>query len=263
MTDEHIKIYNKYSIDDKDYFHLQSKKLYQKYKKKYMNIKNIYQTGGSCIKPYLNFSDEHLLSIDKFKYVDFILQVSKKNNIDVGNSTFFDIGSGHGDITLGASFFFKKSIGFDINNNMLEISNQNLKRLKELRKDFDKNKVKFIKGGYYNNLEISADVILLKNSIHFANPDDINQIIKNLLKHLNQNGILIIDEPNVNFIFGNPELNKKGEFRKKKINQVLLIREKINQFISNNQENIKIIRNNHIYDKNNKKVRYLFIIKNK
>ena len=44
---------------------------------------------------------------------------------------------------------------------------------------------------------MSADVILLKNSIHFANPDDINQIIKNLLNHLNQNGIFIIDEPNV------------------------------------------------------------------
>ena len=28
---------------------------------------------------------------------------------------------------------------------MLEISNRNLKRLEELRKDFDKNKVKFIK----------------------------------------------------------------------------------------------------------------------
>ena len=66
MTDEYIK---------KNYF-----KLYQKYKKIYINIKNIYQTGGStnCIKPYLNFSDEHLLSIDKFKYVNFILHVSKK-----------------------------------------------------------------------------------------------------------------------------------------------------------------------------------------
>ena len=185
----------------------------------------------------------------------------QKNNIDVKNSTFFDIGSGHGDVTLGTSFF-SKSIGFDINNNMLEISNKNLKRLEELRKDFDKNKVKFVKGGYYNNLEMSADVILLKNSIHFANPDDINQIIKNLLNHLNQNGILIIDEPNIDSVFGNPELNKKGEFREKKINQVLLIREKINIFINNNQENIDIIRNDHIYDKN-KKLRYLFIIKNK
>ena len=199
---------------------------YYKYKSKYL----ILQNGGS--KPYLTITDDILGSVDTIKPIGMIKKILENNNINSTILTAIDIGCGHGNLTLGLSFYFKKVYGFDISKEMLKESNINKKRLIKLRSDFQPSNVEFKKGSFSDKLGITANVIILQNSIHYADSNDIENILLNLLNHLEKNGIIIIIEPDINSKFGLSELNKKGKARKKKLDKILAIKQKIHEFVN-------------------------------
>ena len=72
---------------------------------------------------------------------------------------------------------------------MLEKSEENKKRLAQLRDDFDPDKVTFGIGNFNTSLPIESlvNIILLNSTIHFAEFGTVGSIIDNLLDYLFEN----------------------------------------------------------------------------
>ena len=221
-------------------------KKYYKYKGKYIGLKNMLNKvggGKKDIEPYLTFSDEILKNLDKNILVQDILKISLKNKINPIDSSIIDMGSGHGNISIGLTFYFNKVIGIDSSSSMLEQAELNKNRLKILKSDeFKDKKITFIKNNFYNKLDIEpVNIIILSNSIHFAKLNTVKNVLDNLLNYLLKDGLIVIKEPWLNVIFGVPILNQENEFRKKKIEKIKKIRAEIDTFIENSS-NIKLIK---------------------
>ena len=226
---------------------------YYKYKEKYINLQNILnKVGGKMeknIKPYIIFSDKMLQKLDKNILVKKILRICAKNKINPINSSIIDMGSGHGDISLGLTYYFKKVIAIEPNVSMLEQAEMNKNRLKILQpKYFNEDKITFIQNNFYKALDIKpVNIIILSNSIHFAELNTVNNVLDNLLNYLLKDGLIIIKEPWTNAIFGAPILNEDNDFRKKKIEKIKNIREEIDTFIKKSP-NVKLIKSKNYKD---------------
>lgn len=219
---------------------------YYKYKEKYINLQNtLNKIGGgkNDIKPYLTFSDKILQRLDKNGLVKKILRICAKNKINPINSSIIDMGTGHGDISLGLTYYFKKVIAIDPSVSMLEQAEMNKNRLKILQpKKFNEDKITFIQNNFYKALDIEpVNIIILINSIHFAELNTVNNVLDNLLNYLLKGGLVIINEPWTNSIFGAPILNEDNDFRKKKIEKVKNIRAEIDTFIEKSSK-VKLIK---------------------
>ena len=65
------------------------------------------------------------------------------------------MGAGHGNISLGLTYYFKNVIAIEPSISMLEQAESNKKRLKKLQSDdFNENKVTFIQNNFYKALYI-------------------------------------------------------------------------------------------------------------
>jgi methylase of polypeptide subunit release factors len=209
---------------------------YYKYKQKYIDFQNILNKiggGKKEMKPYLTFSDKMLQKLDKNGLIERILRICAKNKINPTDSSIIDMGSGHGDISLGLTFYFDKVIGIEPSVSMLEQAELNKNRLKMLKSDdFNEDKITFIQNNFYKALDIEpVNIIILINSIHFAKLNTVNNILDNLLNYLLKDGLIIIKEPWINTIFGDPILNQDNNFRKEELEILKNIREEINTFI--------------------------------
>ena len=225
---------------------------YYKYKKKYIYLQNILIKDGGGKKdivPYLTFSDKILQKLDKNILVKKILKICAKNKINPSNSSIMDMGSGHGNISLGLTYYFNKVIGIDPSNSMLEQAELYKNRLKFLQpKYFNEDKITFIQNNFYKALDIKpVNIIILSNSIHFAELNTVNNVLDNLLNYLVKGGLVIISEPWTNAIFGAPILNEDNDFRKKKIEKIKNIREEIDTFIEKST-NVKLIKSKNYKD---------------
>jgi hypothetical protein len=225
---------------------------YYKYKQKYINLQNtLNKMGGGKkdIKPYLTFSDKILQKLDKNILVKKILRICAKNKINPSNSSIMDMGSGYGNISLGLTYYFNKVIGIDPSNSMLEQAELYKNRLKFLQpKYFNEDKITFIQNNFYKALDIKpVNIIILSNSIHFAELNTINNVLDNLLNYLVKWGLIIISEPWTNAIFGAPILNEDNDFRKKKIEKIKNIREEIDTFIEKSSK-VKLIKSKNYKD---------------
>lgn len=240
------------------------KSLYYKYKKKYLEAKtNILNGGAETVKPYNKISDEYLLNIDKIILAKRVLAVCNKHNINPLESSLIDIGSGHGDHSLSLSFYFNIVYGFDISPDMLAESEKNKEKLKEIRDDFNPDKVIFNIGSFYDVLPITkpADVILLNNSIHYADENSVKIILNNLLEHLKKDGIIIILEPGEDGKFGDQRLNQTGELRDKKLKKINDIRSEIKQYLEDSTQKVKTSFFNQLTDKDGKIRMFMIVIK--
>ena len=163
----------------------------------------------------------------------------KINPID---SSIIDMGSGHGDISLGLTFYFDKVIGIEPNNSMLEQAEMNKNRLKILQpKKFNEDKITFIQNNFYNKLDIEqVNIIILSNSINFAKLNTINYVLNNLLNYLLKDGLIIIKEPWLNANLA-PIFNEDNDYRKEKIEKIKNIREEIDTFIEKSDK-VKLIK---------------------
>jgi SAM-dependent methyltransferase len=194
---------------------------YYKYKEKYINLQNILnKVGGKMeknIKPYIIFSDKMLQKLDKNVLVEKILRICANNKINPINSSIIDMGSGHGDISLGLTFYFDKVIGIEPSVSMLEQAELNKNRLKILKpKKFNEDKITFIQNNFYKALDIEpVNIIILINSIHFAKLNTVNNVLDNLLNYLLKDGLIIIKEPWINGL-NSLKLNKDNDLKKKK-----------------------------------------------
>ena len=169
------------------------------------------------------------------------------------------MGSGHGNISLGLTFYFTKVIGIDPNKLMLEQAELNKDRLKILHQNFKEDQITFIKNNFYNKLDIEpVNIILLSNSIHFAELNTVNIVLDNLLNYLVKDGLIIIKEPWLNAIFGKSILNQENDFRKENIERIKKIRAEINTFIENSNK-VELIESKDFKDKSN----YLIIMRKK
>ena len=231
---------------------------YYKYKEKYNNLKNILNKVGGEMKPYIWFPDIFLQKLDMNKLVKNILKICKKNKINPIKSSILDMGSGHGDISLGLTFYFNKVIGIDPSDLMLKRAEINKNRLKILKPDdFDEDKLTFMKNNFYNKLDIDpVNVIILSNSISYADFNTVNNVLDNLLNYLVKDGLIIIKDPWINSVFGNSKLNEDTEFKKEKIERIKKIRVEIDTFIKNSDK-VKLIESKEFKNKSS----YLIIIK--
>jgi hypothetical protein len=200
------------------------------------------------IKPYIIFSDIMLQKLDKNGLVQKILRICAKNKINPINSSIIDMGSGHGDISLGLTFYFDKVIGIEPSVLMLEQAELYKNKLKILKpKKFNEDKIIFIQNNFYKTLDIEpVNIILLSNSIHFAKLNTVNNILDNLLNYLVKDGLIIIKEPWTNTIY-TPILNEDNDFRKEKIEKVKNIREEIDTFIEKSNK-VKLIKSKNYED---------------
>ena len=219
---------------------------YYKYKEKYINLQNILnKVGGKMeknIKPYIIFSDKILQKLDKNGLVEKILRICAKNKINPTDSSILDMGSGHGDISLGLTFYFDKVIGIEPSVSMLEQAELNKNRLKMLKSDdFNEDKITFIQNNFYKALDIEpVNIIILINSIHFAKLNTVNNVLDNLLNYLLKDGLIIIKEPWINGL-NSLKLNEDNDFRKRKIEKIKNIREEIDTFIEKSDK-VKLIK---------------------
>jgi hypothetical protein len=69
-------------------------------------------------------------------------------------------------------------------------------------------------------------------------------------------GLIIIKDPWINAVFGNPKLNEDTDFRKEKIERIKKIRVEIDTFIENSDK-VKLIESKEIKNKSS----YLIILK--
>ena len=225
---------------------------YYKYKQKYIDFQNILNKiggGKKEMKPYLTFSDKMLQKLDKNGLIERILRICAKNKINPTDSSIIDMGSGHGDISLGLTFYFDKVIGIEPSVSMLEQAELNKNRLKMLKSDdFNEDKITFIQNNFYKALDIEpVNIIILINSIHFAKLNTVNNILDNLLNYLLKDGLIIIKEPWINTIFGDPILNQDNNFRKEELEILKNIREEINTFIEKSSK-VKLIKSKNYED---------------
>lgn len=258
---------------------------YLKYKKKYLHLQNnIHQLNGggkrylknmigsaslseskpnTGLKPYLTFTDEYLLEIDENLISKQITNVAIKHNINPPESTIIDLGCGHGDSSLALSFHFNQVYGFDISENMLEKSEENKKRLEILRDDFVPDKVAFGIGNFNTALPIESpvNIILLNNTIHFAEFGTVGSIIDNLLDYLFENGLIIILEPSIDSKFGNPKLNIPGPERDMKMDKVNQIRLELSEYLNVSNNKFETVFFNDLVRNDGKKIKYMAVIK--
>jgi len=247
------------------------KSLYYKYKKKYLDAKKEYNMKGGAnskvVKPYNNIrlfaSQMYLQNIDKIIVTKRVLAVCEKNNINPSESSIIDVGSGHGDKSLSLSFYFNKVYGFDISPDMLEDSEKNKKRLKEIRNDFNPDKVIFNMGSFYEKLSIEepVNVILLSNSIHYVEENNVKIILDNLLEHLKKDGIIIILEPGEDSEFGDQRLNQPGELRDNKLKKINDVRSEIRGYLENSTQKVKKSFFNKLTDEDGKIRTFMVVIK--
>jgi ubiquinone/menaquinone biosynthesis C-methylase UbiE len=216
------------------------------YQQKYIDLQNILlnKDGGGKkeLKPYLTFSDKILQKLDKDILVKKILRICAKNNLNPSNSSIIDMGSGHGNISLGLTYYFNKVIGIDPSNSMLEQAELYKNRLKKLQPDeFNEDKITFIQNNFYKALDIEpVNIILLSNSIHFAKLNTVNNVLDNLLNYLVKGGLVIIKEPWLNAMLA-PILNQDNNFRKEKLEKIKNIREEIDTFIKKSSK-VKLVK---------------------
>jgi hypothetical protein len=225
---------------------------YYKYKQKYIDLQNILiKDGGgkNDIKPYITFSDKVLEKLDKDILVKKILKICAKNKLNPSKLTIMDMGSGHGNISLGLTYYFKKVIGIEPSVSMLEQAELYKNRLKKLQPDdFNEDKITFIQNNFYKPLDIKpVNIIILSNSIHFAELNTVNNVLDNLLNYLVKDGLIIIKEPWTNTIFGAPILNENNNFRKEKLEKVKNIRAEIDTFIEKSNK-VKLIKSKNYED---------------
>ena len=234
---------------------------YYKYKQKYIDLQNILfiKNGGGKkeMKPYLTFSDKILQKLDKDILVKKILRICAKNKLNPSKLSIMDMGAGHGNTSLGLTYYFKKVIAIEPSVSMLEQAKIYKNRLKKLQPDeFNEDKITFIQNNFYNALDIKpVNIIILSNSIHFAELNTVENVLDNLLNYLLKDGLIIIREPWINAIFGNPEFNKDNDIRKEKIEKVKNIREEIDTFIEKSNK-VKLVKSKNYDDKY-----YIIVIK--
>lgn len=196
-------------------------------------------------KPYLTFTDTDLVNVKKNKLIHFIIKVCEIHNIP--RNTIIDFGCGHGNISLGLSYYFEKVYSFDVSEEMISNAKQNIKRLSELNKCFISNKIILKKQDFNKNISIKdfnkVNIILLNNSIHYAELNKIDNIINNLLKILCLHGLIIIIDPWKKTIFGDNILNKNYIIRKKKLDKIEKIRDKLIDVIKKYKNKIITIKN--------------------
>jgi len=236
---------------------------YYKYKQKYIDLQNILfiKKGGGKkkeMKPYLTFYDKILQKLDKDILVKQILKICAKNKLNPSKLSIMDMGAGHGNISLGLTYYFKKVIAIEPSVSMLEQAKIYKNRLKKLQPDdFNEDKVTFIQNNFYNALDIKpVNIIILSNSIHFAELNTVKNVLDNLLNYLLKDGLIIIKEPWLNTNLGNPELNLDNDFRKEKIEKVKNIREEIDTFIEKSSK-VKLIKSKNY----NNDAYYIIILK--
>jgi ubiquinone/menaquinone biosynthesis C-methylase UbiE len=225
---------------------------YYKYKKKYIDLQNILNKiggGKNDIKPYITFSDKVLEKLDKDIFVKRILKICAKNKLNPNKLSIMDMGSGHGNISLGLTYYFKKVIGIEPSVSMLEQAEIYKNRLKKLQPDeFNENKVTFIQNNFYDALNVKpVNIIILSNSIHFAEVNTVENVLDNLLNYLLKGGLVIISEPWTNAIFGSPILNQDNDFRKNKLEKIKNIREEIDTFIEKSTK-VKLVKSKNYKD---------------
>ena len=222
---------------------------YYKYKQKYIDLQNKDGGGKKELKPYLTFTDKILQKLDKDIFVKRILKICAKNKLDPRKLSIMDMGAGHGNTSLGLSYYFKKVLAIEPSVSMLEQAESNKKRLKNLQPDeFNDDKVKFIQNNFYNDLNVKpVNIIILSNSIHFAELNTVDNVLDNLLNYLEKDGLIIIKEPWINAIFGNPELNKDNDIRKEKIEKIKNIRDEIDTFIEKSTK-VKLVKSKNYDD---------------
>jgi ubiquinone/menaquinone biosynthesis C-methylase UbiE len=225
---------------------------YYKYKQKYIDLQNILiKDGGgkNDIKPYITFSDKVLEKLDKDIFVKRILKICAKNKLNPNKLSIMDMGSGHGNISLGLTYYFKKVIGIEPSVSMLEQAEIYKNRLKKLQPDeFNENKVTFIQNNFYDALNVKpVNIIILSNSIHFAEVNTVENVLDNLLNYLLKGGLVIISEPWTNAIFGSPILNQDNDFRKNKLEKIKNIREEIDTFIEKSTK-VKLVKSKNYKD---------------
>ena len=172
--------------------------------------------------PYITFSDKILQKLDKDIFVKRILKICAKNKLNPSKLSIMDMGTGHGNISLGLTYYFKKVIAIEPSISMLEQAELYKNRLKFLQpKYFNEDKITFIQNNFYKALDIEpVNIILLSNSIHFAELNTVNNVLDNLLNYLLKGGLVIISEPWTNTIFGVPILNEDNDFRKNKLEKI-------------------------------------------
>jgi len=222
---------------------------YYKYKQKYIDLQNKDGGGKKELKPYLTFTDKILQKLDKDIFVKRILKICAKNKLDPSKLSIMDMGAGHGNTSLGLSYYFKKVLAIEPSVSMLEQAESNKKRLKNLQPDeFNDDKVKFIQNNFYNDLNVKpVNIIILSNSIHFAELNTVDNVLDNLLNYLEKDGLIIIKEPWINAIFSNPELNKDNNLRKEKIQKIKKIRDEIDTFIEKSTK-VKLVKSKNYND---------------
>jgi hypothetical protein len=226
---------------------------YYKYKQKYIDLQNILlvKNGGGKkeMKPYITFSDKILQKLDKDIFVKQILKICVKNKLNPNKLSIMDMGAGHGNTSLGLTYYFKKVIAIEPSVSMLEQAESNKKRLKNLQPDeFNENKVIFIQNNFYNALDIKpVNIIILSNSIHFAELNTVENVLDNLLNYLLKDGLIIISEPWINAIFGSPTHNQDNYFRKNKLDKIKNIREEIDTFIEKSTK-VKLVKSKNYKD---------------
>jgi len=222
---------------------------YYKYKQKYIDLQNKDGGGKKELKPYLTFTDKILQKLDKDIFVKRILKICAKNKLDPSKLSIMDMGAGHGNTSLGLSYYFKKVLAIEPSVSMLEQAESNKKRLKNLQPDeFNKDNVKFIQNNFYNALNVKpVNIIILSNSIHFAELNTVDNVLDNLLNYLEKDGLIIIKEPWINAIFSNPELNKDNNLRKEKIQKIKKIRDEIDTFIEKSTK-VKLVKSKNYND---------------
>jgi len=226
---------------------------YYKYKQKYFDLQNILliKNGGGKkeMKPYITFSDKILQKLDKDIFVKRILKICAKNKLNPNKLSIMDMGAGHGNTSLGLTYYFKKVIAIEPSVSMLEQAEIYKNRLKKLQPDeFNENKVTFIQNNFYDALNVKpVNIIILSNSIHFAEVNTVENVLDNLLNYLLKGGLVIISEPWTNAIFGSPILNQDNDFRKNKLEKIKNIREEIDTFIEKSTK-VKLIKSKNYND---------------
>lgn len=222
---------------------------YYKYKQKYIDLQNKDGGGIKEMKPYITFTDKILQKLDKDILVKLILKICAKNKLNPNKLSIMDMGAGHGNISLGLTYYFKKVIAIEPSVSMLEQAEIYKNRLKKLQPDeFNEDKIQFLQNNFYNALDIKpVNIIILISSIHFAELNTVENVLDNLLNYLEKDGLIIIKEPWINAIFGNPEFNKDNDIRKEKIEKIKNIREEIDTFIEKSTK-VKLIKSKNYED---------------
>ena len=174
---------------------------------------------------YLNLDDNKIKDIiDKNKF-EWLSNRCKSLGVVPENSNVVDLGSGHGQNTLGLSLHFKNVYGVEPSGKMLKYA-RNLRD--KVRKYHKISNVRFYIGNFGNIPIKHIDVLCLFNSVHYS-----RKVVEDFIYMLSVivgNGILVISEPHNKSIFGS-ELMKNSMNLKKKLKRLEITRNEIKKFI--------------------------------